>query len=101
MDHRAVIWHSVSDSRCTVSYFMSRCFAEGISKAQVAASVGAGDGLSAERAYTTRTIPLGVLHGIKDALRGDVAGVGRAAAIITGLGMTAFGYLRGKLGPAA
>jgi glycosyltransferase involved in cell wall biosynthesis len=98
MDHRATIWHFVSDSRCTVSYFLSRCFAEGISKAQVAESVGSGDGLSAERSYTTRTLPLGVLRGIKDALRGDVTGTGRAAAIVTGLGVTAFGYLRGKLG---
>ena len=98
MDHRAMIWHFVSDSRCTVSYYLSRCFAEGISKAQVTASVGSGDGLSAERAYTTRTLPLGVLRGIRDLFRGDVAGAGRAAAIIAGLGMTAFGYLRGKLG---
>jgi glucosyl-dolichyl phosphate glucuronosyltransferase len=98
MDHRAMIWHFVSDSRCTVSYFLSRCFAEGISKAQVTASVGSGDGLSAERAYTTRTLPLGVLRGIRDLFRGDVAGAGRATAIIAGLGMTAFGYLRGKLG---
>lgn len=98
MDHRAMIWHFVSDSRCTVSYYLSRCFAEGISKAQVTASVGSGDGLSAERAYTTRTLPLGVLRGIRDLFRGDVAGAGRAAAIIAGLGMTASGYLRGKLG---
>jgi glycosyltransferase involved in cell wall biosynthesis len=100
MDHRAMIWHFVPDSRCRISYFLSRCFAEGISKAQVAASVGSGDGLSAERAYTTRTLPLGVLRGIKDLFRGDVTGGGRAAAIIGGLGMTSFGYLRGKLGQA-
>jgi hypothetical protein len=97
IDHRAIIWHFISDSRCTVSYFLSRCFAEGISKAQVAASVGSRDGLSAERAYTTRTLPLGVLRGIRDLFRGDVAGAGRATAIIAGLGMTSFGYVRGKL----
>jgi glycosyltransferase involved in cell wall biosynthesis len=101
MDHRALIWHFVSDSRCTVSYFLSRCFAEGISKAQVAASVGSGDGLSAERAYTTRTLPLGVVRGIRDLFRRDVAGAGRAAAIVAGLAMTSFGYLRGKLAPMA
>jgi glycosyltransferase involved in cell wall biosynthesis len=101
MDHRAMIWHYVSDSRCTVSYFLSRCFAEGISKAQVAASVGSGDGLSAERAYTTRTLPLGVIRGIGDLFRGDVSGPGRAMAIIAGLGMTSFGYLRGKFGQVA
>ena len=101
MDHRAMIWHFVSDSRCTVSYFLSRCFAEGISKAQVAASVGSGAGLSAERVYTTRTLPLGVLRGIMDVCRSDVSGAGRATAIIAGLAMTAIGYLRGKLGQTA
>jgi glycosyltransferase involved in cell wall biosynthesis len=98
MDHRAMIWHFVSDSRCTFAYFASRCFAEGISKAQVTASVGSGDGLSAERSYTTRTLPLGVLRGIADALRGDASGLGRAGAIVVGLGVTAAGYLRGRLG---
>jgi len=46
MEHRAKVWHFVSDSRCRFSYFLSRCDAEGISKAQVTASVGRGDGLS-------------------------------------------------------
>jgi len=58
MDHRAKIWHFVSDKRCTFSYFLSRCYAEGISKAQVTANVGSGDGLSAERVYATRTLRL-------------------------------------------
>jgi glycosyltransferase involved in cell wall biosynthesis len=97
IDHRAMISHFVPDNRCTVSYFLSRCFAEGISKAQVAASVGRGDGLSAERAYTTRTLPLGVIRGIGNFLCGDLSGGGRAAAIVAGLGMTSLGYVRGKL----
>jgi glycosyltransferase involved in cell wall biosynthesis len=97
MEHRAVIWHFVPDSRCTFRYFVSRCFAEGISKAQVAASVGSGDGLSAERKYTTRTLPLGVLRGAADFFRGHILGIARAAAIITGLGATVVGYLWRKL----
>ena len=101
MDHRAMIWHFVSDNRCTYKYFISRCFAEGISKAQVAASVGSGDGLAAERAYMTRTLPLGVLRGIADTFRGDVVGMARAGAIVTGLGATAAGYLYRKLDQVA
>ena len=96
-DHRAMISHYVSDARCTFSYFMSRCFAEGISKAQVTTNVGSGDGLSAERAYVTKALPLGVVRGFTDLFRGDAAGVGRSAAIISGLGMTSLGYLRGKV----
>lgn len=99
MDHRAMVWHFVSDKRCRFSYFLSRCYAEGISKAQVTANVGSGDGLSNERAYATRTLPLGVLRGVADAFRGDPSGLGRAGAIIAGLGMTAVGYLGVKIRP--
>jgi glucosyl-dolichyl phosphate glucuronosyltransferase len=97
-NHHAVISHFVSRTRCTFSYFLSRCFAEGISKAAVTASVGSGDGLSTERTYITRALPLGVIRGVSDVFRGDPAGAGRAGAIVAGLGMTSFGYLRGKLG---
>lgn len=100
MDHRAIIWHLVSDKRCRFSYFLSRCYAEGISKAQVTANVGSGDGLSAERTYITRTLPLGVLSGVADLFRGRPAGLGRAGAIIAGLGMTAVGYIGAKLSAA-
>jgi GT2 family glycosyltransferase len=92
-EHRAKVWHFVSDSRCRFSYFLSRCYAEGISKAQVTASVGSGDGLSSERSFATRTLPLGVARGIADLFRGDPGGLGRAGAIIIGLGVTTAGYL--------
>jgi glycosyltransferase involved in cell wall biosynthesis len=97
MDHRSMIYHFVSDKRCRFSYFLSRCYAEGISKAQVTANVGSGDGLANERAYVTQTLPLGVLKGIGDLFRGRPAGLGRACAIITGLGMTSVGYIGTKL----
>jgi glycosyltransferase involved in cell wall biosynthesis len=97
MDHRSIIWHFVSDKRCRFSYFLSRCYAEGISKAQVTANVGGGDGLSAERTYVTRTLPLGVLRGISDLFHGRPTGLGRAGAIIAGLCMTTAGYIGAKL----
>ncbi len=100
MDHRAMIWHFVSDERCRFSYFLSRCYAEGISKAQVTANVGTGDGLSNERSYVTRTLPLGVLRGVADLFRGQPSGLGRAGAIIAGLGVTALGFIAAKLNAA-
>ena len=48
---------------------------------------------------TTRceTLPSGVARGVADAaLRGDVAGMGRAGAIVAGLGLTAGGYIAGR-----
>jgi hypothetical protein len=53
--------------------------------------------LASERSYVTRTLPGGVLRGLRDGLRGDVAGLLRASAIATGLTMTVAGYLRGRL----
>jgi len=97
----AAIGHRVSAERASFAYFRSRCYAEGLSKALVTRSVGAGDGLSSERSYTFRTLPLGVLRGLGDAVRGDPAGLGRAAAIVTGLAWTTWGYIVGRLRAAA
>ena len=97
-DNRAVVRHFVPANRCRYSYFLSRCYAEGLSKAAVTANVGVGDGLSAERHYTTKVLPRGVAHGMAALLRGDPSGLGRAGAIITGLTATATGYILGTLG---
>lgn len=95
---QAKVLHRVPGNRATWQYFRSRCYSEGISKALVASLVGANDGLSTERSYTFRTLPLGVLRGIKDTLTlRDKAGILRAAAIISGLLITTYGYLKGKL----
>jgi glycosyltransferase involved in cell wall biosynthesis len=92
IEHQAKIFHSIPAKRCRFSYFLSRCYAEGLSKALVTANVGSSDGLSNERAYVTRTLPLGVLRGIADLFRGRPAGLGRAGAIIAGVSVTAAGY---------
>jgi glucosyl-dolichyl phosphate glucuronosyltransferase len=95
MEHRATIRHYVSDARCRFNYFVSRCYAEGLSKARVSASVGSDAGLSTERSYVTHALPLGVARGIADAFRGDLSGLGRAGAIVAGLGATGGGYVAG------
>lgn len=93
----ARVAHRVPAERARFDYFRSRCYAEGLSKAMVTSLVGGRDGLSSERAYTFKTLPLGVLRGIGDAiLRWDFSGLGRASAIIIGLLLTTWGYLLGK-----
>jgi len=96
-DDRAIIWHLVPAGRCRYSYFRARCYAEGLSKALVTANVGSRDGLSSERRYTTRTLPVGVARGIADFSRGDITGLGRAGAITTGLCSTVAGYVVGTM----
>ena len=97
IDHRATVLHLVPRARCRFSYFMSRCFAEGLSKALVTTTVGGGAGLSSERHYTTKTLPRGVARGIAGLLRGDLGGLGRATAIVIGLTATTAAYIIGSV----
>ncbi|MDX3864078.1 glycosyltransferase family 2 protein [Streptomyces europaeiscabiei] len=97
LDDRAVIHHRVSDARMRFGYFRTRTYAEGLSKALVARSVGAGKGLESERRYTTRVLPAGVARGLRDALLGRAGGAGRAGAIVAGVAAAAGGYVVGSV----
>ncbi|WP_283137697.1 glycosyltransferase family 2 protein [Rhizohabitans arisaemae] len=94
---RAAIGHRIPGERSRFGYFRTRCYAEGLSKAQVTRSVGSADGLSSERAHVVKTLPRGVLRGLAQAVRGDLSGVSRATAIVLGLGFTTAGYAVGRL----
>lgn len=94
----SVVHHRVSDDRLAFRYFARRCLAEGASKAQISAIVGAGDATASERTYVVRALPAGVARGLIAAAKGDLDGVRRAAAIVAGLTLTVLGYLRGALG---
>ncbi len=97
-DPQARVRHQVPAGRATWRYFFSRCYAEGLSKAQVSQHVGTADGLATERTYTLRTLPQGVGRGLADALgRRDTSGLARAGAIVLGLFTTAAGYAVGKI----
>ena len=93
----AVVHHKVHAFRTKPGYVVKRAYAEGLSKAMVAAYVGQDSALETERAYVSRTLPRGVLRGIGDAFRGDLAGLGRAATIIVGLAVTGVGYAVGRV----
>jgi glycosyltransferase involved in cell wall biosynthesis len=96
-DDNAVIWHRVPAERARFAYFRSRCYAEGLSKAMVTRSVGVGDGLASERRHTMVALPRGVARGLRSAVTGDVAGLGRAASIVAGLTLTTAGYAAGSI----
>ncbi len=97
IENRAAVSHLVPRARCRFSYFTSRCFAEGISKAQITTTVGGADGLSSERRYVTRTLPKGIAGGVADLLRGDPWGAGRAGAIVAGLTGATAGFIIGSI----
>lgn len=95
---RARIRHRIAPQRGRFRYFLSRCYAEGLSKAAISRYVDIADGLASERAYTLRTLPQGVACGIRDGFAHfELAGFQQAGAIIAGLAMTTTGYLIGTI----
>lgn len=97
IDDRAVIHHRVPPVREHFGYFRTRTYAEGLSKALVARSVGADKGLESERRYTTRVLPAGVVRGLRDAVLARPGGAGRAGAIVAGVFGAAGGYVVGSV----
>jgi glucosyl-dolichyl phosphate glucuronosyltransferase len=94
----ALVFHQVPAWRLNLGYFIQRCFAEGLSKAQVTHFVGSGDGLSSERRYVAQTLPKGVLSALGElVIHRKLAGLKRAAAIVGGLALTTAGYLAGVI----
>jgi GT2 family glycosyltransferase len=86
------IGHHVPAARATVTYFLRRCYAEGVSKASVARSVGSGAALQSERTYITRTLPAGVVRSVT---AGRAGSLGRAGMIIAGCATAGVGYMVG------
>ncbi|MGY1779760.1 glycosyltransferase family 2 protein [Geodermatophilus sp. SYSU D01036] len=97
LEPTALCRHRVTADRATRAYFRRRCWAEGRSKALVSRLAGADSALSSERAYVRRTLPAGVLRGLRDLTRGDRSGGARAWAIVEGTAVTVAGYLRGRV----
>ena len=92
----ARVRHAVPPARATWRYLLSRSWTEGRAKALVTSSVGSPAGLSSERVYATKVLPAAAAGGLHDALRGDPSGLGRAAAVVCALAITAAGYLYGR-----
>lgn len=99
-DPAATVEHVVPPARGRVRYFLDRCRAEGRSKAVLSGMVGTYDGLSSERTYVRRTLPLGVLRDLGAVFKGDFSGPSRAAMILIGLAATTVDYLRVRTGIA-
>jgi len=102
---RSRVRHRVSAGRNRWSYFRSRCYHEGRSKAVVSRLRGPRSGLSSEFRYTLVVLPTGVLRSLGSVLRGDRSGLARAVAIVFGLSFTTIGYIAAavqlRLRPAA
>jgi glycosyltransferase involved in cell wall biosynthesis/GT2 family glycosyltransferase len=94
----AVVRHKIPAGRLTWRYFSVRCYAEGLSKAYVAALSNNRDALSTETGYVTRTLSRGILRNLAGALTlMSSAGLQRAAAILLGLACASAGFVVGTI----
>jgi hypothetical protein len=96
----ATVRHAVAPEQATLGYLIQRSFEEGASKAQLARVMGTQEGLSSERRYISVVLPLGMVRGIWQSLRGDRNGVLRSVVIAIGLLSSGIGFLVGTLGRA-
>ena len=90
----AAVRHHVPGARARWSYFRSRCYAEGLSKAAVARHAGSGPALTSERAYLRTALPRALRRGLRP---GSGTAPATVAALATGVGATALGYASGRL----
>lgn len=96
----ARVLHHVDERRRSMSYFMSRCYSEGISKALVVQLVGAADGLRAERAHVGRVLTRSFVRNVEQALTGGgTAAAARATRIGLGTAAAAIGYALQRVSP--
>ena len=94
----AAIQHRVSAGRTRWSYFLWRCYDEGLGKASLVRLHTSSTALSTERTYTFKVLPKGIIRGLVDTfLLRDLAGVFQAIAIVIGLAVTAVGYFIGSI----
>lgn len=95
---QARIHHHILPTRTSWQYFHRRCFAEGLSKANITQFVGSKDSLATERTYILRTLSYGLQRGILNGLLHlDVMEFAQVGAIVAGLACTAIGYAVGRI----
>jgi GT2 family glycosyltransferase len=90
----ARVRHRVTSDRARPAYFVRRCVAEGRSKAIVMRMHPGGAGLGVEGSYAVHTLGLGVVRGLREAVRHRRgAPLLRSAAMILGLVCTGAGFV--------
>jgi GT2 family glycosyltransferase len=89
----AAVDHNVGSERANFSYFLSRCWREGWSKATVVRLAGFRAGLKAERRHVIAELPSGMLRELWQFARGDFYALLRGCAMTLGLTAAVTGFL--------
>lgn len=92
----ATVLHRVTRERLTWRYLLRRSYAEGVSKATIGRTVGAGSALSSEGTYVTKTLPRAVVRELRRTTS-EPAAAGAVLAIGASVVMAGVGYVTGSL----
>jgi glucosyl-dolichyl phosphate glucuronosyltransferase len=90
--------HRVPAERERFSFFIRRCYNEGLGKAALSTLTDAPEATVTEREYTKRVLPRGMYLGLREARDGDLSGVYRSLSIAAGLMCAAGGFATGRAG---
>ena len=93
----AAVDHNVGKERTRFTYFLRRCWYEGLSKAIVVQLAGRSAGLDTERRHVAVVIPAALLRDLRSCVAGNPAALMRIIAAIGGLAATTAGYLTGRV----
>jgi glycosyltransferase involved in cell wall biosynthesis len=96
----AVVDHHVGEERLQLSYFLRRCWHEGVSKANVVRLAGASAGLASERHHVAVVIPMALLRNLRRSFTGDIDAFVTFTAVLAGVISAGAGYLKGRLRPS-
>ena len=97
----AAVDHHVARERLRFSYFLRRCWHEGLSKAILVRRAGSSAGLERERRHVATVIPAALFQELRRAAGGDLDALPRVIAVLGGLTAAVAGYLTGRTPLAA
>ena len=94
---KALVRRHVPCSRTTWSYYRSRCYAEGLSKAVVRDLAGPEWTMSSEKSFLRSIIPRAIGRNLVKALRGQPSGIAGVMALTGGVLINGIGYSVGRI----
>lgn len=87
--------HHIAPERVRFSYFLRRCWHEGLSKATVVQLAGTSAGLESERRQVALVIPKQIVRELGRFLRGDLSAPLRVMVAVCGVTAAGAGFLTG------
>lgn len=92
----AIVSHFVPSERTTWHYFWRRCYFVNLGKVKAFTSMQDAAHLGAELAFVRRIMMRSAPAGFHQAFRGDLYGLARVGAMITGIVLAGLGHLSGR-----